>query len=137
VAIWTLRLEPEASVRLPPARHPEAIRTLYFFAGSSVKLADRVLDTHAVAVVRSDIELLVEAGPDGAELLMLQGRPIAEPIAQHGPFVMNSREEIQQAFVDYQRTRFGGWPWPADDPVHGRDAGRFARHIDGRVEKVE
>ena len=47
---------------------------------------------------------------------------------------MNTRAEIQQAFADYQRTRFGGWPCPADDPVHPREQGRFARHADGRVE---
>ena len=56
---------------------------------------------------------------------------------QYGPFVMNTRAEIQQAFADYQRTRFGGWPWPSDDPVHARDEGRFARHADGRVERAQ
>ena len=137
VAIWCLRLQAGARWLLPKARHPEAIRTLYFFAGSSVQVDDRVLGSHAAAVVQSDVDVELSAGPDGCELLMLQGRPIGEPIAQHGPFVMNSRAEIQQAFSDYQRTRFGGWPWPSDDPVHGREAGRFAKHIDGRLEKVD
>jgi hypothetical protein len=68
---------------------------------------------------------------------MLQGRPIAEPVAQHGPFVMNTRAEIQRAMMDYQQTRFGGWPWQSDDPVHGREAGRFAKHADGKVERVD
>jgi hypothetical protein len=49
---------------------------------------------------------------------------------------MSSPAQIQQAFVDYQRTRFGGWPWPKDDPVHAHDEGRFAKHADGRVERV-
>ena len=40
----------------------------------------------------------------------------------------------EQAFADYRRSGFGGWPWPTDDPVHPREAGRFARHADGRVE---
>jgi hypothetical protein len=70
------------------------------------------------------------------EILLLQGRPIGEPVAQYGPFVMNTRAELEQAFADYRRTLFGGWPWPENAPVHGRDAGRFAKHADGRVERV-
>ena len=87
--------------------------------------------THAAA----EVELL-NTGDAVAEFLVLQGRPIGEPVAQHGPFVMTTRAEIQQAFVDYQRTRFGGWPWPTESPVHPRDEGRFARHADGRIERV-
>ncbi len=66
---------------------------------------------------------------------MLQGRPIGEPVAQAGPFVMNTETEVAEAFADYRRTQFGGWPWPDHAPVHGRDAGRFARHGDGREER--
>ena len=51
---------------------------------------------------------------------------------QHGPFVMNSRNEIIQAFEDYQRTRFGGWKWGASDIVHPREQQRFAKMGDGR-----
>jgi hypothetical protein len=47
---------------------------------------------------------------------------------------MNDRAGIEQAFSDYRRTGFGGWPWPTDDPVHPRDAGRFAVHSDGHEE---
>jgi redox-sensitive bicupin YhaK (pirin superfamily) len=137
VAIWCMRLQAGARWLLPQARHPQTIRALYFFAGSSLKIDDRLLTAHSVAIVRCDVDVPIEAGPDACELLMLQGRPIAEPVAQHGPFVMNTREEIQQAFADYQRTRFGGWPWPSDDPVHGREAERFAKYIDGHVEKAD
>ena len=73
-------------------------------------------------------------GSQESELLMLQARPIGEPVAQYGPFVMNTQEEIHQAFADYRRTEFGGWPWASNDPVHPREAGRFAKHADGRIE---
>ena len=67
---------------------------------------------------------------------MLQGVPIGEPVAQHGPFVMNDQAGIIQAFEDYQRTGFGGWPFDREDPVHPNDQGRFARHADGHVEEA-
>ena len=78
-------------------------------------------------------EVALEAGSETVELLLLQGRPIGEPVVQYGPFVMNSPEEIRQTMAEYQRTRFGGWPWESDAPVMPREEGRFARLIDGRV----
>jgi hypothetical protein len=86
--------------------------------------------------LRGDSALCLSNGGAEAELLLLQGRPIDEPVAQYGPFVMNTPEQIQQAFADYRRTGFGGWPWPDEAPVHPRHEGRFARHADGRVERA-
>jgi hypothetical protein len=87
--------------------------------------------------VRATEPVTIEAVDAAADVLLLQGRPIGEPVAQHGPFVMNTQEELQRAFRDYQRTLFGGWPWPENAPVHGRAPVRFAKHADGRVERVE
>ncbi len=136
VAIWCIRMQKGARWVLPPAADPRARRTLYFFSGPSLRVGDRDLAGHAGAVLRSDVGAPLEAGDGDCEMLLLQGRPIGEPVVQYGPFVMNTRAQIQQAVADYQRTRFGGWPWPADDPVHGRDPARFARHADGRTERV-
>lgn len=135
VAIWTLKMEPGARYTLPAAS-PGSNRTLYFFRGSSLRIGERAIPGQRAVELRADAEARLENGPDEGQVLVLQGRPIGEPVAQHGPFVMNSTTEIQQAFADYRRTRFGGWPWPSDGPVHGREDGRFARHADGRIERA-
>jgi redox-sensitive bicupin YhaK (pirin superfamily) len=106
---------------------------VYPFEGSVV-VGGRTVPTHSAGFLSAGDRIEVTAGPDGARFLVLAGRPIGEPIVQYGPFVMNTRAELEQAFNDYRRTQFGGWPFPADDPVHPRERGRFARHADGRVE---
>jgi hypothetical protein len=131
VAIWTIELEPEAEWVIP--RAPAGInRNLYFYEGTSLTIADVNLTAHSRLIVEPEHPAPLKAGADGAKLLLLQGKPIGEPIAQHGPFVMNTRAELQQAYRDYQRTGFGGWPWKKNDPVHARQEGRFAIHADGR-----
>ncbi len=137
VAIWCIKQAAGAKWTLPAAKHAKTVRTLYFFRGSSLGIAGQTMRSHAAVRVRSDVDVSLEAGADECEILVLQGRPIGEPVVQHGPFVMNTQAEIRRAFSDYQSTRFGGWPWPSDDPVHPREAGRFARHADGRTEHKE
>jgi len=135
VAIWTLKMAPGARFTLPAAS-PGANRMLYFFRGSQLRVGARLVPGQHRIALRPDAAALLENGPDETEILILQGRPIGEPVAQHGPFVMNSVAEIRQAHADYQRTGFGGWPWSSDGPVHPREDGRFARHPDGRLEKA-
>jgi redox-sensitive bicupin YhaK (pirin superfamily) len=130
-------MQPGAVWTMPPAAHESTLRTLYFFGGSSLGIDGERLERHQAALLESDRELRIEAGAAECEILVLQGRPIAEPVAQYGPFVMNDRAGIETAISDYRRTGFGGWPWGVDDPVHARERGRFARHADGRVEEVE
>ena len=134
VVILTLRLEPGSSWSIPPAS-ADAGRTLYFFAGDSVQVADEPVGP------RSGVQLLPQAeirvandGSEVAELLLLQGKPIGEPVVHHGPFVMSTQAEIHETMQDYRETGFGGWPWPSSAPVHG-SSGRFAVHADGRREE--
>ena len=136
LAIWSIRMEPGATWTVPPARSASTARTLHQFAGAGMQVAGRDVPGPAAIRVKADQPVTLEANRGLVEILLLQGRPIGEPVAQHGPFVMNTREELQQAFADYQRTRFGGWPFADNAPVFPRDAGRFAKHANGRVERV-
>jgi redox-sensitive bicupin YhaK (pirin superfamily) len=74
---------------------------VYPFEGS-VEIADRVLDTHQGGVLGAGDTVEVKAGAGGARFLVLAAKPIREPVVQYGPFVMNTREEIEQAIRDYQ-----------------------------------
>ena len=137
VAIWTLKMTPGARWTLPPATSAAACRRLYFFAGSGVSVDGRAIARHAAIELDATRGVdLANTGADAAEFLLLQGRPIGEPVAQYGPFVMNTEAQLRQAFDDYRRTGFGGWPWPDPAPVHGPEPVRFARHADGRVETL-
>ncbi len=134
VAIWTIKLAPGAKWTMPSAG-PGVNRGLYFFKGSSIRVDGQKIPASSGMRVQGDAPIALENGPDESELLLLQGRAIAEPVVHHGPFVMNTREEIQQAFADYRATQFGGWPWPGPDPVHPREQGRFALHATGKREE--
>jgi redox-sensitive bicupin YhaK (pirin superfamily) len=137
VAIWSIAMDAGASWVVPPARDARSNRALHVFAGKGIKIGDRVVDGPSMIRVYPNQPVPLEAVNGPVEILLLQGRPIGEPVAQYGPFVMNTRAELEQAFADYRRTLFGGWPWPENAPVHDRDAGRFAKHADGRVERVQ
>jgi quercetin 2,3-dioxygenase len=132
-ALWTMQFAPGAKVTIP-ATLATTVRSVAFFAGKSMKVAGTTVP-HAMAVVRGEVDLTLENGDEPGEVLLLQARPLEEPVARHGPFVMNTAAEIRQAYDDYDRTRFGGWPWPSHEPVHPRPRGRFAKHADGRIEE--
>ena len=87
---------------------PENFNTALLVVEGSVKVNDTevVLSDHFVLFENDGEEFTVEANED-AIVLVLSGEPINEPIAAHGPFVMNTKEEIMQAFDDFKRGKFG------------------------------
>jgi len=133
VWMWVIDMEPEAEWTLP-ASVAGLNRGLYFFEGSDLGVdGEKVPVLHSFKLPSESAHVL-RNGAKPARILLLQGKPIGEPVAHYGPFVMNTREELMQAFTDYQRDQFGGWPWPSMAPVH-EQRGRFARHADGREEE--
>lgn len=137
VAIVTLTLGAGARYTLPPARRGAATkRKLFFFKGAHLTVDGKVFASHVGIELRAELPVELIASEQGdVELLLLQGVPIGEPVVQHGPFVMTSRQEIMEAFSDYQKDEFGDWPHADDAPVHPRGTGRFARHGDGTLEE--
>lgn len=136
VAIWTIKLSPGSKWTLP-ATDPNIGRCLYLFSGGPVFFDDQQIDVRHLIQVDAGKDIKLQSGGEISELLMLQGQPIGEPVAQHGPFVMNSRDELAAAFADYRQTAFGGWPWPQQDPVHPVNEGRFARLPNGKIDRPD
>ncbi len=83
---------------------PEAHNAfVYAYEGEArVGEARAALAQRAAAILSQGDTVRLEAGGEGARVLVLAGRPIGEPVAQYGPFVMNTREEIERAIADYQ-----------------------------------
>lgn len=74
---------------------------IYVFEGNA-QIAESDIPQHHLAVLSAGETVQITAGEHGARFLLVAGRPLGEPIVQYGPFVMNSREEIEQAMADYR-----------------------------------
>lgn len=133
VAVWTIKMVAGAKWTMPAARSA-VNRTLYFYRGSTIRIDEKEITSYQAIELKPGEITLIENGDSDGYFLVLQGKPISEPVFQYGPFVMNSEAEIQQAYNDFRRTEFGGWPWPQRDQVHPHSKGRFAKYSDGTEE---
>lgn len=132
VAIWNIHVNGGSEYTLPKASS-EVSRTLYFYEGSEIFFGDKKVNPNFGIVLDPTQEVTLKTGSEKAHFILLQGKPIGEPVAKYGPFVMNTDEEIQKAMEEYRLTQFGGWPWPYADHVHDKDRGRFALYPDGKL----
>jgi redox-sensitive bicupin YhaK (pirin superfamily) len=131
IQVWRITLEAGAEFTLP-AGHAESNRVLFFYEGDELKTEGFEIPSGHSLDLDASQELKITNGNKKAELLLLQGKPINEPVVQQGPFVANSREEMSEIISEYQRTQFGGWPWPKAEFTHG-EKGRFALFADGKL----
>lgn len=97
-----LLLEPKGEFSVPLPMDQQAF--VYLYDGSAF-LADESIPHQSACVLSQGDVAPIQAGESGARLLILSGRPLDEPIAQYGPFVMNTQEEIEQAIEDYRAGR--------------------------------
>jgi redox-sensitive bicupin YhaK (pirin superfamily) len=101
---FDLHLEPNA--RYTAALPSEHNAFVYVYQGeASVGAGGTALKRGELAMLTRGASLPVAAGAAGARLIVVAGRPLNEPVARYGPFVMNTTEEIHQAFADYQAGR--------------------------------
>ena len=134
VAVWTIRLDEKGEFNIPNTKSG-ANRNLYILKGSNIKVDNQKISRSAMVILDSSKNTTIKNFGSKTKLLLLQGVPINEPVVKYGPFVMNSKSEIEQAFYDYKKTEFGGWKWGSSDPVHGIQKEKFAKFINGDVIK--
>lgn len=137
VGIMVIEMEPRSTFTLPPVSST-LNRNLYFYNGEGgIEVDGQSISSSNGIKLSGDDEILVTNKDYASYLLLLEGEPINEPVVFSGPFVMNTNQELQEAYDDYRKTEFGGWPWNVPDPVHERTQKRFAKHYDGRTERRE
>ncbi|KAI9360802.1 RmlC-like cupin domain-containing protein [Zopfochytrium polystomum] len=135
-----MTLKPGGAYTLPPSA-PGSNRSLYVVEGpqspEKISIAGEPVGLMSFVQTRPATKTEVAhkgtASDPALEVLVLQGKPIQEPVAQRGPFVMNTDEEISQAYYDYKKTQFGGWPWPVSAVVFPRERPRFLS-VNGKTE---
>lgn len=130
VGIVLVDLDPGAEFILP-AVSKTLNRFVFFYQGNAnLTIDQQQLQERYLADLAGDQEIYIKNGDERAKILILEGEPIQEPVFAYGPFVMSSEQELQEAFNDYRRTQFGGWPWgdQESDLVNPKDAGRFASY---------
>src|SRR5258708_39477672 len=105
INLWDVTLRAGKSVELPL---PDGHTTTFLVQSGEVLVngGSRAGEGDLAIFARDGDGITVKANTD-ARLLVMDGEPFAEPVVGHGPFVMNSRAEIQQAFEDYQLGRSG------------------------------
>ena len=132
VVIWNIHIKANSSITLPKAS-AESVRTIYFYEGGTMHvLEENIQPNHGIEVDASK-EIELKALNKEAHILVLQGKPINEPVAKYGPFVMNTEEELEKAMDEFRLTQFGGWPWRYPDNVHSKERGRFAKYPDSSL----
>jgi redox-sensitive bicupin YhaK (pirin superfamily) len=100
-----VKLDPGATLAIPVPVGSNAI--VHTIDGGGRVAATEVSDHQAALIANAPSTVDLTAGADGFEALVLAGMPLGEPVARYGPFVMNTKAEIETAFRDYQAGRFG------------------------------
>lgn len=133
-------MEPGTEFVLPKVSETLNRFVLFYDGEDTVSIAGNAVPINHLFDLNGNEEIIIRNRNAMAKLFILEGEPINEPVVAHGPFVMNTAEEIQEGFSHYRQTQFGGWPWGPNeiDMVNPKDAGRFASYdFDKVIDKPE
>jgi hypothetical protein len=103
--IYNLKLNSGAEIDLNLAA--DFNTALLVIEGKVIINQTEIVNTNHLALMANDGEKIQIEASENSVVLVLSGQPLNEPIASHGPFVMNTREELNQAFLDYNNGKFG------------------------------
>lgn len=93
-----IQIKPNCSMTQPLAA---ALHGFIYVYEGDLTVGDTALPTHSFSVMGKGDSLQVKAGHDGARFIVVAGKPLGEPIVQHGPFVMTTMDDIKKAVADY------------------------------------
>ncbi len=125
VNIWKISLDSNANWKLPKVNSGIS-RNLYIYSGTGISINNEAINIGNMIKLKTNNEILIKGSYAKTKVLLLQAKPINEPVVKYGPFVMNTRQEIKEAFDDYNNTSFGNWDWNENGPVHGKKYKKFA-----------
>ena len=135
LSIQLIEMEPGSEYTIPESSETMN-RSIYNYHEGAATVEDQEFSKKMYMFLRAHKKAKVKNVSDTVvKILLLESEPINEPILAYGPFVMTTKDEIRQAYKDYEETSFGGWPFPESEVAHDKSLGRFAEYPDGRVEK--
>ncbi|MGX6977704.1 pirin family protein [Vagococcus elongatus] len=132
INVWDGKLEKGERFVIPS--YPNDVKVQFYVGDGKFKVDDYLVDRNSLLVYTSDSEITFTAEED-SEFMVFIGKEIKEEIYAYGPFVMNTKAEVVQAYEDFRKNQFGGWPWSSSAPTIPSDKGRFSVYDKGSKTK--
>ena len=126
------QMDEATEISIPSSKN-SVIKSLYLYEGG-IEI-NKQLITEAHQIILDSSKTYTICSKQKSKILLLQSKPINEPVAKYGPFVMNEQNEINQKINEFRLTFFGGWPWSKNDHTHSSSLERFAKYPDGKTQK--
>ena len=133
VNIWEGQLASGKKLTIP--KFPENVPVQLFIRSGEVMVDGNKITSSSLFVYTSDKEVQFEV-TEALDFMVFTGKEIKEEVFAYGPFVMTTREEVVQAYNDFERTMFGGWPWPDGSPTIPASEGRFSVNHKGQEKRL-